>query len=247
MIWTLSDTLFQKTPLSQKAQAAAQNNTSPHSLRCDQKIILDFSYFIQQDYRELTTGQSEFREQVIYPLFLSIARLGIRNNNPLAMEQLTAIVLNHEINDYFRAVATEALQNFGVFSPLGIQGLHHVIGTVNKRFIKESRFNPAKQDLIKEELIQNENDEKARRYAFELLVELADTRPRDFLAFLSFHTEDLNTNQTNLVRAFEDLPLPADNSADAVSVLNRLRADSDMPLPYKNMIDNFCQAKQICQ
>ena len=219
MIWTLSDTL-QGDPPNQETV-------------CGEQVIYWLSDFIQEDQRELPMQLVDFRARMILPLFLSIVRLGIRNQNDLAAQELKAIALNHDVNDYFRSVAVESLQSLGVYLQSGAHGLYEVVQEISMRYIGKPHL-----EMKDEELIRDSRDQRVRQYAYKLLEELVKTSPNHFLKFVFINAEKVHAYQLHWRRALHDLTVPKDNQY-AISAMEQLSKDSKVSADYRERAENL--------
>ena len=219
MIWTLSDTL--------------QDNQSDTEIACDTQVIQWLSEFIQRDQSEFTMNLVDFRSRMILPLFLSIVRLGIRNQNELAAQELKAIALNHEVNDYFRSVAVESLQSLGVYLQSGALGLYEVVQEISMRYI--GRPNLEMKDA---ELILDNRDRRIRQYAYDLLKELTTTSPDIFLSFVFINQEKVDAYKLYWRRALQNFAVP-ENNHHAIGAMEQLSKDSKVSAKYRKQAEKL--------
>ena len=243
MIWTLANTRVARPPAPpperQQSPPAAENSSQikDNNIPCDSQAIYWFSNFIQEDRKILGMKKTDFRSRMILPLFLSIARLGIRNQNPTSARELKAIALNHAINDYFRSVAVEALQMMGVYLPVGSHTLYEVIRDISKRYIGKPYM-----QMKDDELVLDKRDEQVRSYAYQALDRIFVTPSPELMKFVFDDPEELNSYRLYFRRAFRDIPIP-NNKAAIQKALKAVSEDSIVSPVYRKQATRHLRSK----
>lgn len=191
---------------------------------CSQKIVTFFSDFVQKNMKELRSELLEFRQIKIQSVLWALVHLGI--NNPLAVNELKKMAMKHDMNNYFRIRAVEALQDLSLYLEPAAQALYEIAR--DNRRITQSDF------VTYDQQIRDDRDTEVRDSACLALTELVEKERTDFLSFLFIHRERLDAEQLYRKKAFSNQTIPVNLDIYAHPTLVTLTQDEKVDQQCRN-------------
>ena len=192
--------------------------------RCARKVITFLSNFVKEDKEKIEMELLEFRQIHIQSILWTLVHLGV--NNPYVVNELKAMVMKYDMNNYFRIRSVEALQDLSLYLEPAAQALYEIVRD-NKR-VSDSDF------VTYDQKIRDDNDTEVRNSAFLALVELVEKERAEFLSFLFIHRERLDADQLYRKKAFSNHDIPDALDLYARPALIRLSQDNKINKQYRD-------------
>ncbi len=232
VIWVLSDTpkgCDQKviSSLSQLVHSYPFQGILAHD------ILKVFEYIDLDSIPTISSEMSDFLEAKIRSVLWSLVRLGIRNQNINVVVELKKTAMRADMNTYYRTLAVEALQDLSLYVDSAAQALYELardsrlhLDPVNYSYNYDYYNSLLKIAGTYYQTIQEKEDAKIRRRAFQALAELVEGDIQKTLSFL-FITPGSGYTDSEVARrnAMVDKPMPTDLGLYARPVLTQLLND----------------------
>ena len=234
IIWILSDV---PKDCNQKIISSLSQFVHSHPFQSllAYEVFMVFKYIDLNSIPTISNDLADFRSEEIQSVLWSLVRLGVRNQNINAVVELKKIAMKADMNEYYRIVAVEALQDLSLYIDSAAQALYEIVRDSKSHLdpVNYSYNYDYYRNILQSEEYQarqEEHDAQVRERAFFALAELVENDTHKFLSFLFVDRNLLNYDQVYRHKAFADQPIPENLDLYARPALIKLANDPKVEL-----------------